>query len=411
MTDIPNLRLRDYPPIEVTEELISNLQPLMPEEVDFGWSVGERVPVTEVLQIGSFTLFGISEVSIGQIAAATGTNLSEVRIGDMGGLISSQTPSDFMQMSSLRPDISSSELRSVPALNALVKFQLGLTESPAEVPDLSALNSFLNPGTSENVAVPLSKDELFERAQTLTVKQYSELVPEFKNLRLGAAGEKDLNEVGSLNKAIPGISDVPLKQFKGSTNQPIKSLSGVGFENLSLSQLPEALSLVEGVVFGVADVALGTPRDGDREQMRIRIVSGGIPDRSMVLVGGECRGNSCPHFEIAAPTSQNHGAAWLDPKGQEVKDGFGSLCRPWDCKGPPGNHPFGPNVRVLITEVEQTQGRAKIAISFPYCATIPFEGLSCTPWILPTAEGIPLGELKEESPVVFIPPGLRIPGE
>ncbi|RMH41130.1 MAG: M23 family metallopeptidase, partial [Gammaproteobacteria bacterium] len=33
------------------------------------------------------------------------------------------------------------------------------------------------------------------------------------------------------------------------------------------------------------------------------------------------------------------------------------------------------------------------------------------PWILPTAEGIPLGELKEESPVVFIPPGLRIPGE
>ncbi|KAM3095558.1 hypothetical protein ACKFKG_13170 [Phormidesmis sp. 146-35] len=176
--------------------------------------------------------------------------------------------------------------------------------------------------------------------------------------------------------------------------------------------MPKPLSLPPGIQTGIADISLGTPNAGDREQERIRIVSGGITSQDMVQNGARCEGNSCPHFEIATPgNAEFHGAAWMDATGQRVPDGFGILCKPWSCKGPPGNHPFGSAARVLLSNINQSTGTADVSLSFAFCKRLPVVGRSCTPWIFPTSSGIPIGKVHEKSLLPFVPPGRYVTGE
>lgn len=415
ITDIPNLRFRDFPPIQVTAELIENLQPVMPDRLTFDWTVGDRVKATDVLQIGNFQLLGLTDASIEDIARIAGSALNGQTIADFGELIGGLTPDNLMSISGL--NIQETLLNDVPAIASLAAQVIGLGDIPAEVPDLSQLQQFISGLTdgSQGMAPSItSLTQLQELGSKITVGKFTELVPSFGQQAIASIGEKALAKAGNLQDAIPGMQQVALGNIPGSAHRSLSSLNRIGFENLSMAQFPAALSLARGIIVGVADVALGTPRsqDADREQQRRRIISGGIPNQNMVLVGGECGGDSCPHFEIAVTGNpEYHGAAWMDAGGQKVPDGFGVLCKPWDCKGVPGNHPFGPAVRVLLTEIDQAKATANIGISFPWCQKIPFEGLSCTPWIFPTAKGITLGQLSEELPVAFIPPGLRVNGE
>jgi hypothetical protein len=134
------------------------------------------------------------------------------------------------------------------------------------------------------------------------------------------------------------------------------------------------------------------------------VVSGGITDQNMQMSGARCSGNSCPHFEISTVDPQLDGSAWMDSTGQRVPDGFGPLCIPFSCKGPPGNHPFGPGARVLLRDIDQATGTAQVAFSFPVCKVIPFIGKTCTPWMFPVPEGIPVATVAEKSIVPFIVP-------
>ena len=117
-----------------------------------------------------------------------------------------------------------------------------------------------------------------------------------------------------------------------------------------------------------------------------------------------CTGSDCPHFEIADPGNPTYnGAAWMDGQTQ-VPDGFGLLCKPFGCKGPAGNHPFGSGVRVQLRNIDQAAGTAQVTLSFAYCKRIPFVGRTCTPWVFPVPSGIPIGTIREETVLPYAPP-------
>ncbi len=389
LAKLPEIPIQDFPPMRNTEALRANLRVIQADLPSFDGTDdtpgSEWISPLTYLTPGHFELLGFTNLSLGQIGQRSGVNTGRLPVGDFSTLLGLLTPEKLLE---------------IPAFQGLAN------RSISEVPLLKSVAS----KNFKQVGQTLAGDDA-GNLSSLTLASAVATSSEFAKTPLNQAEAEVLDSV-PVQEALPGLNNAQLKDIPGSSELPLAALSAAGVGRLSLSQMPIPLSLVAGVRIGRADVALGTPREGSREQNRLRIVSGGIPKDDMVLVGNECRGNSCPHFEISSEmgTSAGHGAAWMDSTGQKVKDGFGPLCVPWNCEGPPGNHPFGPAVRVLLKNINQSTGTADVALSFPYCKTI-FGKKTCTPWVLPTAEGIPVAKLQENTLVAYIMPGSTVPGE
>jgi hypothetical protein len=370
---LPDIQIRDFPAIPFSEELAAQLEAIG-SQVSTLFEIGEMVNPTDILMVGNFDLFGFSDLSLENIAGLTNFDLSSISLEQFTGFLDNLTPAKLLEIAGLE-NLGGELIGDVPLLNELAS-QISGGQSIAD----------------------------------LSVAEAVTQLPDFGDTPLSAVDPAALSNL-SIGEAVPGLTNIPLQNIPDISNLPISSLSGVGAGNLSLGQMPIPLALVPGIRLGIADIALGDPESGDREQQRVRVVSGGITDRNMQMSGARCSGNSCPHFEISTADPQLDGSAWMDSTGQLVPDGFGPLCVPFSCKGPPGNHPFGPGARVLLRDIDQATGTAQVALSFAVCKVLPFIGKTCTPWRFPTPEGIPIAKIAEKSTVPFIVPTSMTEGE
>lgn len=446
---LPQIPIKDFPKVTLTEDIQQQLGAIgAPLPSDF--KVGDTLNPQDLFKVGNFEMLDLPDVSLSAIASLTNVDLSQLAINQISGFFSNLTPEKLLNAQGL--NLAEMRLAEVPLLKELAlqtiyeKIKGGklseLTElstllsadrmsgSLQEItsgifqsilgrdqvgqffadglPDLSQLTEGIELPQGLPLDVPLELGQLFGNA---TVKQISDALPDFAKTAVTGISPERLS-LFNIPESIPGIDKIAIGQIADVENLSLSSFGDLNIANLSLSQMPSPMRLLPGIRTGVADISLGTPNAGDREQQRIRIVSGGITSRNMVQNGARCEGNSCPHFEIATPSeAEFHGAAWMDAKGQRVPDGFGILCKPWGCKGPPGNHPFGSAARVLLTNINQSTGTADVSLSFAFCRRIPFVGRSCTPWIFPTPSGIPIGKIREKSLIAFVPPGKYVAGD
>lgn len=380
LAELPNIPIKNFPDFEVTQELLDQLDSIGSSASKL-FQVGESVKPADILMIGNFDLFGLPQLSLDKIGGLADFDLKSLPLDDISQLLENLTPANLLEIAGLE-NLYSELLSDVPLLKELTdKF-------PALVGNLG----------TENPLNSASVGQVLDASPQLKDTPFSNLAPE------------DLSKM-TIGNAVPGLTSVPLQNIPGSETLPIGSLSGAGLTNLSLSQMPMPLALVPGIRLGVADIALGDAGSGSQEQSRLRVVSGGIRNKDLQMTGARCPDDSCPHFEISTGDPLLDGAAWMDSTGQRVPDGFGPLCMPFSCKGPPGNHPFGPGVRVLLRDIDQAEGTAQVAFSFPVCKVIPFIGKTCTPWMFPIPQGLPIATIAEKSVVPFVVPIRTTDGE
>ena len=450
---LPQIPIKDFPTIPLTVDLQQQFA-AVGAPLPTGFKVGDQISPDDLFKVGNFEMLGLPDASLNQLSTLTQVDLSSLGVDKMSGFFSNITPEKLLQAAGL--NAGAMKLSDVPLLKELALQTIFDKLKQGKLSDLAALDNLLDRdriGASlqsvvqgllggilkgENGAVPeLSSifqgglpnlsilpeglklpdalpQELPELGQffgDLKVEEITKALPDFGQSAVNAISPERLSQI-KVVEAIPGLDRIEIGQIQDIENLSLSSFGDLKVSQLSLGQMPKPLSLLPGIQIGIADISLGTPNAGDREQERIRIVSGGITSKDMVQNGARCEGNSCPHFEIATPgNAEFHGAAWMDAKGQRAPDGFGILCKPWSCKGPPGNHSFGSAARVLLSNINQSTGTADVSLSFAFCKRIPFAGRSCTPWIFPTSSGIPIGKVHEKSLLPFVPPGRYVTGE
>ena len=372
LNQLPNIPLKNFPTVILTPEVINQFTAAgtpLPSTA----RVGQEIRPEDIFHIGNFESFGLGDANLAALARLGGVSLQQISMGDLVEVFGQVTLEKLLQPDVL-PQLGEMAVSDIPALQALL--------SQGNLSGLEASGTI---------------------SPTTQVKALIREVPALKDISFNQIPTQQLQQLGVM-KAIPGLTQIPIGNIEGVEALPIRSLSALKIPSLSLGQMPKPMRLVSGVQLGVADVALGDPSTGNAEQQRLRVISGGIKTKDKKLTGVRCPGNDCPHFEFSLPGSaEHHGAAWMDGKIQ-VPDGFGILCKPWNCKGPAGNHPFGSGVRVQLREINQAEGTAQVSLSFTYCRRIPFVGKSCTPWIFPLPSGIPIGTIREETFVPFAPP-------
>ncbi|MBW4651705.1 MAG: M23 family metallopeptidase [Kaiparowitsia implicata GSE-PSE-MK54-09C] len=394
VTQIPNIPFKDYPTIEVTESVVDNLLAVSSGEYSLhalSLPIGQHVSMLELLEFGNFQQLGLTDLTLTQLGSLAQSPMADWNLSQLSELYGGLTLEEISDIEELLPG--ETLVRDIPALKALVEWAGGETGS--------------------NLASTLELSASVEEILSTSISNAINIAPELKDVPIAQVGETVLASM-TVAEGFPGLEAVELNKIPNAASVPMSVLNDTAFSNLSLADMPTPLRLAANIGFGEADFSLGNPSDDAHadEQERVRVVTGGITSSDFILQAGICPQESCPHFEVSSVTHPNvHGAAWMDASGQSVPDGFGILCRPWDCKGPPGSHPFGAPVRVILNNIDQATGTADIAITFPWCANIPFIGLSCTPWILPTASGIPLGKIQEKTLLAYSIPGEKVQGE
>ncbi len=372
LNQLPNIPLKNFPTVILTPEVINQFSAAgtpLPSTA----RVGQEIRPEDIFHIGNLEPFGLSDANLATLAQLGSVSLQQLSMDDLLQVFGQVTLEKLLQPDVL-PQLREMTISEIPALQALL--------NSGNLTELGTVGS-ISPTT---------------QVQTLLQE-----VPALGKISFDQISAQQLQQL-QVTEAIPGLTQIPIGNIEGVEALPIRSLSALNVPALSLGQMPKPMRLVNGIQIGVADVALGDPTVGDAEQQRLRVISGGIKSKDKKLTAVRCPSNNCPHFEFSLPSGGEHnGAAWMDGKTQ-VPDGFGILCKPWGCKGPAGNHPFGSGVRVQLRNIDQTQGTAQVSLSFAYCRRIPFVGKSCTPWIFPLPEGIPIGTVREATLVPFSPP-------
>jgi len=417
LAELPQIPIEDFPNVVLTAEMITQFAAVgtpLPAEA----KPGMALPAEDLFRIGNFEPFGLPNASLDNLAKATGQSTRQLSMADVEQVFDVVTLDKLLEGTNLR-GLADEFVAEVPALKAVL---VQTVFEQLRIGDLSGLGQLSNQlkqhnGSLSNLVSEL-KDGLVPGsafAPLVEDRQLDQILGELQVGKLAqsfpAMGEMPLNNLSPeqlqkipLDEAVPGLTRIPIGQISDIETLPLSSFGALNVQSLSLGQMPKPMGLVSGVRFGVADVALGDPKSGSHEQQRMRVLSGGITSKRKRLTARRCTGNECPHFEIADPgNAAYNGAAWMDGKTQ-VPDGFGLLCKPFRCKGPAGNHPFGSGVRVQLRDIDQAAGTAQVSLSFAYCKRILFVGKTCTPWVFPVPSGIPIGVIREQTVLPYAPP-------
>jgi murein DD-endopeptidase MepM/ murein hydrolase activator NlpD len=285
-------------------------------------------------------------------------------------------------------------------LNPVTGSFSSLTKTTGQNPTLGEANSFFNklsPGD-----FPFSSSDKNQQIGN---------VPLVKNLAsgLGISGSTTLGEAlknsafanaslsipddskTSLRDAIPGggLEKMNISSIKDASSITMRDMQAFGTGKLSLKDL--GAKLQPGFGTSKFDVALGTPRSGSTENnILANVVTGGSNGAAQSV---NCSGKSCPHVE------GNGGKRFMESSFQ-VPDGFGSLCKGIDCKGPSGTNALGINPQLSLNSIGQKKDTANLAVSFRFCITIP--DWSCSPAFMPTPSGIPIGQIKRGDGIPYL---------
>jgi hypothetical protein len=417
--DFMNLSLKQMPGALMDNQFLGLIEQFSPGANLSHLLPGTTVDPTQYLQVGSIAggeAFGVGQMSIQQIAATSGANLSSVPLGALGDIVRLQTPEVLLKD---LPQLGNLSLDQVKPVRDLAVAFFDAQSNGSQLGD--AVGNILGGTGRPNGGIPLPSgvggptsglgnavDNLRLPPQLQGIRTVGELIKKFPAVgktNLGALGDGQLMKYDL--KSIPGLSQAPLDRLTVADGAFLKDLNAVGLGDIPLAKMPVPPKLAQGTRFALVDVPLG-----DQEQQRLRSIAGTTPKKGDEFQAVDCPTKSCPHLEIRELTTPQHsGFAWLDGR-MKAKDGYGPLCLPFGCKGPVGNHPFGKAFRVILTKPNEAKGEITMGLKFRACKRLPFVGKTCTPYFFPpNEEGLPIGTLKEKNVVPFLPPGSKVSGE
>jgi hypothetical protein len=295
------------------------------------WQAGQSV--VEVLKLGDFQtslypqLFNLQTLAqIGEI------NLEQVALGAVE-MVGWQRVEDLV---SAIPGLGNLRLDQVPPLEALI-----------------------------SEALPVSSLQELSR-NDLTLSNLLAEFPDLGQLSLGLLGEQ-LN--GFALTDIPGLTDIPLQNFRDWGNSIIGGVPGLG--SVPLDQMPNPLSGAGAI--GQIDMVYG-----QAETQRRTTISGSKQAGFQV----PCE-DSCAHVEFAG-TPGLHGKQWISGQVQQVPGGEGFLSFVNGGQEPTGRHPFGDAFKVALWDMDESSGTVSTALFFRMCQRGGFltPDLGCTPYVI-----------------------------
>jgi|JI8StandDraft_2_1071088.scaffolds.fasta_scaffold28727_2 hypothetical protein len=359
--DFTKISFENLPKIQVTTQLQQQLSQLLSPNALANLVIGSFASPDQYLTVGSLQSLGLEQMSLQAIASRAGVSLSNVSLGQLGELTSQQTINSLLQ--------SLPDLRNQP---------------------LSQVKPILDLITQKSGSANLNR--LSDEMSSMTVGQLVNTFPDLGNLSLSSLGSQ-LNSYSL--ESIAGFSQLPLGNIQGASGVVLSDLNATGLGKLSLSQFPNAPSLLPNVRFGMVDIALG-----NMEKNRINPISGGVTESGFQAVG--CDGNTdCPHIEVTDFAGGYYtGKQWMTAS-QQVPDGYGFLGGLFGNRGPAGNHPFGDAFRVTIESLDEASGTITLGLRFRWCQRSWFVDLGCTPYITPP---LPLVVLQEKSAIPYAVP-------
>ncbi|OLP17456.1 hypothetical protein BST81_16840 [Leptolyngbya sp. 'hensonii'] len=371
--DINGLTIRNFPPIQLTPDLLGKLTQISPliDLSDLQPAIGQWVPVGQILPIGS--AFGTESLDFATTAALGGIDLNSISLNDIGGF--KQLPlGNFAQGI---PNLGDLKLSDAPAM--------GIAALQAQGIDPSQL-------ATDNWNQLLQRSGLVD----LKVADAMQSIPGLSAMKLTQIDPKLLSTL-SLDQGIPGLSKTTFSLIPGAAQVPVAGVPGL--THIPVASLPQPLTLIPAAIPIRMDVMLGP-----QESNRTRAVSGTMPDQTLTLQPLSCTQN-CSHVEIIDMGSGKYtGYAWMTGD-QQGPDCFGSLCNLFGSTGPVGSHPYGPAVRVVLRHTSEAVGTVQASIAFRFCATLPFEGLTCSAY---NGLEIPISSLKEGQTFVMSEPGAYV---
>ncbi len=323
------------------------------------WTAGQTVDT--YMMLGDFSgSFGLQEFSIGNIGNIVGLDLSRISLKDYG-LVSYQTA------------------------GTLVKAIPGLQDLPINsVKPLRDLFFYQGFNFSRNARI----GQIIERYDFL------------KDIPLGNLGE-NLGRY-SLN-SIPGLAQTKIGRFSGWQQSFLSEVPGLKYVPFGLFPLP----IVGGGfnVLGRADIVFSAAEHGD-PKARGYFISGGANGgtaRFPKITPEDCPPNKpCSYLELQDLFSIGnslHGKRWASGETQQVKGGFGFLKFVNGGKEPTGLLPYGSVFKVVLTGVDESQGKAEFGLYFRFCVDTLFLGYHCSPYFIGP---IPWFPVREKDAVIIL---------
>ena len=192
--------------------------------------------------------------------------------------------------------------------------------------------------------------------------------------------------------SIPGLTQTPIGKFAGWQQSFIAQVPGLSF--VPFDRLP--LPLLGGSIrIGTTDLVWSGAEHGDGKVPPDLYISGTVNKKSKT-VPVPCKPNQpCAYIELSDPLGTNaplHGKRWVSGKIQKVKGGFGPLAKVNNGWEPAGLLVFGPAFKVVLTDTDESLGRANFALYLRACVNIPFYGKSCTPYFIGGIPWLPTEE-------------------
>jgi hypothetical protein len=399
LIDLPQTPLNQFPAVLCTDQLKNQFN--QQAQVPFDCNIGELLPSAKVLAIGNFANMGVTQLSLANIATASNIDLQNIRADQLRKFYSLITPNKL-----LSDRFSNFYQNQVLAKIPLVReafIQKLLTEI-GETDQFKSLNESLQQASDGEFIdlTPSDFTDLDKLRQKLAGVALGELVralPEFGDFSLANLPTTTFQSF-SVAEALPDLVDQMIGDVAGVESLMVDVFDAVGLPNYSMSQLPIPVGFLPSVNFGRFDFPLSKDEKDPGQQL-----SGGISHGDSQLRQQAC-GNNCKFAEISVPNTGFHGAAWVDGAEHWVADGFGVVCGVWPggCNGPAGNNPYGPGLRLLLTNIDAKSGSAQVSFTMPICWDILFQGKTCTPSIFPIPTGVPLYTIHEGDLIPFVPP-------
>jgi hypothetical protein len=362
---------------------------------NFDCQVGTTVSPDKLLLTGNFNSLGLHRTSMEAIAKMNGIDLNQVDAGKLQKFYALITPAKLLG-NRFNGFYQNQSLGSMPLVQEALVQYLAQQSQVVNSSQMQSLNTLIrNAGGIGNFANgSLNTEQFRQQIAQLPLSRVVAAIPGFGNYSVGNVPPQTLKSF-TVGNAIPGIIRQPLTIIPGSELLKLDDLAAIGLPGLSIKKFPNPLNLLPGAKAGRFDLPLGA--DENPRSYQGRQVSGGYPGKDFRKQ--DCS-NTCKFVEISAPGTSYHGAIWIDGENW-VPDGYSYACLPWGCKGPAGSHPFGADMRFLLTNINASKGTAVVSVSFRAC---DYFQTTCTPAVFPIPSGLPYATLKEGSTLRFILP-------
>jgi hypothetical protein len=402
LINLPNIPFNKYPSVPCTQELQQQFN--QQAQIPLSCNIGSFVSAEKLLTVGNFSSFGLTQTSLQEIAKTNGVDLNKIGADQLQNFYGLITPNKLL--SDRFGDIYQNQiLGKIPLVQEALVQTITDKIKIGDIASLQPLNNLLQQnGLAGGINGLLSGNsldlnQLRSNISNIALNKVVSLLPDFGNFSFANIPTNILQSFSVAN-AIPDIVKNPLGSLANVESLVVADLKAIGLPNVSISQLPNPISLVPGFKLGRFDVPLSNDeRDLGRQ------ISGGIPDSDEALRKQKCPGK-CKFAEITSSiTPSYNGSAWVDGENW-VPDGFGIVCLVWPggCRGPAGNNPFGSGMRLLLTNINASRGTAQVAITFPLCRDVFLIGKTCTPSVFPIPSGLPLYTIREGDWLPFVVP-------